>query len=96
MLIVFDLYAPVETAWELGLPFIKKEKLFFDMDKEHLGICLDDEKQTKNNSTYVLINVALISFLCALVVGLLFMMPSKKERKKRANELVEDYEYTKA
>ena len=35
-------------------------------------------------------------FLCALVIGVLFMMPSKKQRKKRANELVEDYEYSKA
>jgi NADH-quinone oxidoreductase subunit G len=96
MLIVFDLYSPVQTIWELGLPFLKKEKLFFDMDKENLGVCLDDENRTKTNSTYVVINVALISFLCALVIGLLFMMPSKKQRKKRANELVEDYEYTKA
>ena len=96
MLIVFDLYSPVQTIWELGLPFLKKEKLFFDMDKENLGVCLDDENRTKTNSTYVVINVALISFLCALVIGLLFMMPSKKQRKKRVNELVEDYEYTKA
>ena len=96
MLIVFDLYSPVQTIWELGLPFLKKEKLFFDMDKENLGVCLDDENRTKTNSTYVVINVALISFLCALVIGLLFMMPSKKQRKKRANELVEDYEYAKA
>ena len=96
MLLVFDLYSPVQTIWELGLPFLKKEKLFFDMDKENLGVCLDDENRTKTNSTYVVINVALISFLCALVIGLLFMMPSKKQRKKRANELVEDYEYTKA
>ena len=96
MLIVFDLYARVETFWELGLPFLKKEKLFFDMDKENLGVFIDDENRTQTNSIYVVINVALISFLCALFVGLLFMMPSKKQRKKRANELVEDYEYTKA
>ena len=45
---------------------------------------------------YLVLNVALICFLLAVNVGLLFMMTSKKERKKRANELVEDYEYTKA
>ena len=94
-LIVFDLYTPVETSWELGLPFLRKEKLFFDMDKENLGVCLD-ANQPKENSIYLVLNVALICFLLAVVVGLLFMMPSKKQRKKRANELVEDYEYTKA
>ena len=94
-LIVFDLYAPVETAWELGLPFLRKEKLFFDMDKENLGVCLD-AVQPKENSMYLVLNIALICFLLAVIVGLLFMMPSKKQRKKRANELVEDYEYTKA
>ena len=94
-LIVFDLYAPVETAWELGLPFLRKEKLFFDMDKENLGVCLDGT-QPKENSIYLVLNVALISFLLAVIVGLLFMMPSKKQRKKRVNELEEDFEYTKS
>ena len=95
-LIVFDLFAPVETSWELGLPFLRKEKLFFDMEKESLGFFLDDNQQPKANSMYLVINVSLIFFLLALVVGLLFMMPSKKQRKKRANELIEDHEYTKA
>ena len=66
------------------------------MEKENLGVCLDGEKQPKTNSMYLIVNVGLICFLAALVIGLLFMMPSKKQRKKRANELVEDYEYTKA
>ena len=94
-LVVFDLYAPVETAWELGLPFLRKEKVYFDMEKESLGVFLDDGAQPKTNSMYVVI-CAMIVFLCALIFGYFFMMPSKKQRKKRANELVEDYEYTKA
>ena len=94
-LVVFDLYAPVETTWELGLPFLRKEKLYFDMEKENLGVCLDDNKQAKTNSMQI-IYAAIICFLLALVVGLYFMNTSKKQRKKRANELVEDYEYTKA
>ena len=94
-LVVFDLYAPVETAWELGLPFLRKEKVYFDMEKESLGVCLDDGAQPKTNSMNVVI-CAMIVFLCALIFGYFFMMPSKKQRKKRANELVEDYEYTKA
>ena len=95
LLIVFDLYTPAETFWELGLPFLKKEKLFFDMEKENLGVCLGEGKQTKNSNMNLVFSGALV-FLCALVIGVLFMMPSKKQRKKRANELVEDYEYSKA
>ena len=94
-LVVFDLYTPVETSWELGLPFLRKEKVYFDMEKESVGVCLDDGAQPKTNSMYVVI-CAMIVFLCALIFGYFFMMPSKKQRKKRANELVEDYEYTKA
>ena len=94
-LLVFDLFTPAETSWELGLPFLRKEKLFFDMEKENLGVCLGDASQ-KTNSIMSLIYSGILVFLCALVIGILFMMPSKKQRKKRANELVEDYEYTKA
>ena len=30
-LIIFDIYTPIETVWELGLPFLRKEKIFFDI-----------------------------------------------------------------
>ena len=95
LLVVFDLYTPAETSWELGLPFLKKEKLFFDMEKENLGVCLGEVTQNKTNNMSLIFSGALV-FLCALVIGVLFMMPSKKQRKKRVNELVEDYEYSKA
>jgi len=95
-LIVFDLYNPVETFWELGLPFLRKEKLYFDMEKESLGVVLNGPKQAKTNSMFLVINYGLICFLIALVVGLLFMLPSKKGRKKRINELEEEYDYVKS
>ena len=91
-LIIFDIYNPVETFWELGLPFLRKEKLYFDMEKENLGVCLSENNPVKDNSLYLIINVALISFLCVLIIGLLFMKPNKKQRKKRINELEEDLE----
>ena len=65
------------------------------MESEKLGVCLTDKKATKENSFYLIINVAIIIILCSLLFGLLFMIPSKKQRKKRVNELDEDYEYTK-
>ena len=95
-LIVFDIHTPIETVWELGLPFLRKEKIFFDMDKETLNIfSIDNISKTKTNSLSLIINVIIISFILGLIVSFLFRLPSKKERKKRANELEEDFEYTK-
>ena len=96
LLIVFNRYNPVETFWELGLPFLRKEKVFFDLSKEYLGVCLDEPNVPKQNSTYILINVGIITFLCALVIGLICQMPFKNERKKRLNELEDDFEYSKS
>ncbi len=96
-LIVFDSHRPIETAWELGLPFLRKEKIYFDMDKETLNVFSFDEViKPKNNSLALIVNVVIISFILGLVVSLLFRLPLKKQRKKKANELVEDFEYTKA
>ena len=95
-LIVFNRYNPTETFWELGLPFLRKEKVFFDLDEENLGVCLNEPIIYKQSSTYVLINAGIIVFLCALVIGLMCQMPNKKERKKRINELEDDLEYSKS
>ena len=95
-LIVFDIYNPVETFWELGLPFLLKEKLFFNLENENLGVCLNEKSSIKANSLYLFINIAIVTFLCSLVVGLYFMIPSNKQRKKRINELEEDFEYVKS
>ena len=94
LLIIFNRFNLVETFWELGLPFLRKEKVFFDSEQEELGICIKGPKITYENNTYVLINAAIITFLCAVIVGLLCQMPSKKERKKRLNELEDEQEYS--
>ena len=94
LLIIFNRFNLVETFWELGLPFLRKEKVFFDSEEEELGICVKGSKITYENSTYVLINAAIITFLCAVVIGLLCQMPSKKERKRRLNELEDEQEYS--
>ena len=89
-LIVFDIYTPIETVWELGLPFLRKEKIIFDMDKESLSVFTVDNINVKTNSLALIINVIFISFIFGLIVSFLFMLPKKKQRKKRANELEED------
>ena len=93
LLIIFNRFNLVETFWELGLPFLRKEKVFFDTQKEELGICTKGPKITYENNTYILINAAIITFLCALVIGLYCQLP-KKGRKKRLNELEDEQEYS--
>ena len=93
-LIVFDKYTPIETVWELGLPFLKKEKILFDIDKESISVYSKvNTIKNKYNSLSLVINVSMISFILGLVFSFLFMLPSKKKRNKRINELEEDYEY---
>ena len=93
-LIVFDIHKPIETIWELGLPFLKKEKIYFDMDKETLNIFpLDKVKNQKTNSLSLIINVIIISFILGLVLSFLLNFPHKKGRKSKPNELEEDFEY---
>ena len=94
LLIIFNRFNLVETFWELGLPFLRKEKVFFDIENEEVGICVNGPKVTYENNTYILINAAIITFLCAVVIGLLCKMPSKKERKRRLNELEDEQEYS--
>ena len=96
LLIVFELYSIVETYWELGLPFLKKEKIFFDLETENIGFCANEPNIPKQNSSYLIINVAIIIFLSAIIVGLICRMPNKRERKKRINELEDDLEYSKS
>ena len=95
-LIVFDIHTPIETVWELGLPFLRKEKLYFDIDKESLGVCLtNSNSKTKVNSLTLIFNVVIFSFLFGLVISLIIKLSSKNHRKKRINELEEDSELIK-
>jgi len=94
LLIIFNRFNLVETFWELGLPFLRKEKVFFDIENEEVGICVNGPKVTYESNTYVLINAAIITFLCAVIIGLLCHMPNKKERKRRLNELEDEQEYS--
>jgi NADH-quinone oxidoreductase subunit G len=94
-LIIFNLYNPMETFWELGLPFLKKENLYFNMEKEEIGIYIkEDNNENKANSLH-LINFGIIVILFSFILFVYFLkkLPKKAERKKRINELSEDYEY---
>ena len=94
-LIIFDQLDFSQTVWELGLPFLRKEKIYFDMDKESLSIFYDINTVNQQNTLSLAVIVMIISFIIGLIVSYLFMLP-KKQRKNRLNELREDYEYNEA
>ena len=94
--IVFNLYNTKENIWELGLPFIKNEQLFFDLGKETLGVCVSKNVSvaTIMTSPMPLWSVILVVLIALGVV--MFLRKPNKQRKPRTNELVEDCEYTEA
>lgn len=93
-LIVFNLFSPMETIWELGLPFLKKEFLYFNMEKEEVGLYIKEEnKENMLNSIYLTVPLGIIILLLSLSFYFLYKLPFEK-RKKRKNELIEDYEYS--
>ena len=93
-LIVFDKFSPTETVWELGLPFLKKEKIYFDMDKDSLSVFYDVEYvENKENSLSLFIMVMIISFIIGLYFSYLIIASKSKQRKTKMNELKDDYEY---
>ena len=77
--------------WKLGLPFFRKYNFFvFDIDKKTIGI------YTKNNGFNFVIWDLLIIFLIIVIIimgWVIYYLLSKKQRKIRANELDEQFEY---
>ena len=88
-LIIFDIHKPNQSGWELGLPFLLKNKLFFDFSDESLGI-IEKIKNIKTSSFSQLFNVVIISFLIGIIFSYFFASLSKQKRKKRINELDEE------
>ena len=88
-LIIFDNYSPNQSGWELGLPFLLKNQIFFDFSDESLGI-IETIKTIKTSSFSELINVVIISFLIGMIFTYFFTSLNKQKRKKRLNELDEE------
>ena len=88
-LIIFDIHTQAQTGWELGLPFLRKNQIFFDFSEESLGI-IEPVKEVKKSSISKLLNIVIISFLIGILISYLFLIPKKKGRKIRLNELEEE------
>ena len=102
-----DIVDSFNTTWVLGIPFLKKYRLSFNYHKKKIGYYKNDEKiidnkekneEEKNNYNFfenkvfkVLSIVVLI--IIVFILGMLFQKLLQKTRKKKANELDDNYEY---
>ena len=81
----------ISVDWKLGLPFFRKYNLFvFDIDKKIIGI------YRKNNwFTFSIWHLLFIALIIVIIImgGVIYYLLSKKQRKIRANELEEQFEY---
>ena len=85
--------------WNFGIPFLKKYLLIYDYDHKVIGFYKQYNKKyllKENNSINNIIKIFLI-ILLFLVFGIFGFIISKNiyglNRKKRLNELQENYQY---
>jgi len=96
----------LKTIWNVGKIFLKKYPFIFDFEKKmmsfvHLDKYGNSKKESKNDEKnnyslwekikiYVFIFLLIIAVIIGVIIGKLIW---KKQRKTRANELVDNYEY---
>ena len=90
-LIIFDIHNKIQTGWELGLPFLRKYQIIFNLEEETVGI-IDKNKGIKKSSLNEIYDVIIISFLLGILFSYIFLLPKKKVRKIGLNELEENIE----
>ena len=90
------------STWKIGFPFFKKYKFIFDQESKSVGFycpdgCADGNSQIKQNSfdykKFFIIFGIIVGAIIILIIGIFIGKTIFEVRKKRANELLEVYEY---
>ena len=88
------------TGWTIGNILFRKYQFIFNLDTKEIGfynpiLSKEDEYKTKGNSSNTILFILLIVALCIIVVGVVLFIKfyPKILKKKRANELDDDYDY---
>jgi len=89
------LFNDIARRWSLGKVFSLKYKFVFNQDLGQIGFYKMKEKKTSNKNLKVILQAGLIILLCAFLIflGIQIGKILKKTRKKRANELADEYDY---
>ena len=84
------------NSWKFGIPFLKKYLFTFDYDAKTIGFYSEYDSPKEKKSTLKLIILTITIIVLLIAFGLSGFFLGKKiydNRKKRANELDEEYEY---
>jgi len=86
----------INVEWILGQPFLKNYDLIFDKDSKTLGLYKQknssNKKKTNNNYLLIILIIFVIILISCLILIIIYLI-KKIPRKKRANELNEEYDY---
>jgi hypothetical protein len=89
------LFNDVTRKWSLGKVFSLKYKFVFNQDLGQIGFYKIKERKNSNKNLKVILQAGVIILLCAFLIflGIQIGKILKKTRKKRANELTDEYDY---
>lgn len=89
------LFNDITRKWSLGKVFSLKYKFVFNQDLGRIGFYQTKISKNSHKNLKVLIQAGIIILLCAFLIflGIQIGRILKKTRKKRANELTDDYDY---
>ena len=87
--------------WILGEPFFRKYQFYFNKNSKRIGIYTsfnksEGKKQSwaSRNKGYIILVILLIMLLCGLGVMLFLFLNRQPKRKKKANELDDEFDYS--
>ena len=92
-LIIFHPYN--SNKWILGIPFFTKYLINFNQDKKIIGFYVNDKiKDEKNYSIFLKLFIISILVNVIILIICLYYKIVKKNKKIRANELEENFDYS--
>ena len=93
------LFSDIGSRWNLGKLFTLKYKFVFNQENKVIGFYTPTDAPNNNNEVlakykYIWIIVGIIAGLLLILVGYFIGKYIYQVRKKRANELLDEYDYT--
>ena len=89
-LVIFNQKRDTIYNWVLGKQFLEKYPFVFDQERKIIGYYTQVLPKKFNWKILILIFIACLVFIFGMIFGYSLI---KKPRKKRANELLDDYDY---
>ncbi len=80
-----------KSDWIFGEIFCRKYQMTFEQEKKLIGFYINKKKISSQNTYFII-----IVFLLIFILGLIFIIYNlliNRPRRKKANELIEDYDY---